>query len=427
MKSRLLSVICLFCAVSLMLSCFTSTSASVSPDEPVGKMSAVYGYVLNDYLLKYGTYSTGAPGEVIYGENGELVTPNGVVYSDIVNFDANENPYLVIFVVESAYCTASCHIWRFNEETEQADQIAELTKNYWEIPDDSNGEFNVGWNGDKRYISYKEYVNNQEVNKDYYTVVDGDAFIYVNDPQNVTEVGVMDFNRSYFHAGVDVSNANRCLSDFFDNLKNAAADSVSYENISERLSSEDEAQVEAALSEAVKYEDFDIARYSSFVRYESALDALQTNTDRFYLISNMYNLGDELYYVRFSTDRSYYNYALLRRSPDAETGYQILKVRTDCIPLSDIELKELKEQYKRNTLLYKKEKGSLKLEKESKYITDVPAEPSCSTQPSEEKKSTINIEKRLCPTMRLPVACIGGGISIALLTALWLYLSSDDK
>ena len=27
--------------------------------------------------------------------------PNGVVYSDIVNFDANENPYLVIFLADT--------------------------------------------------------------------------------------------------------------------------------------------------------------------------------------------------------------------------------------------------------------------------------------------------------------------------------------
>lgn len=427
MKSRLLSVICLFCAVSLMLSCFTATAAPVSPDEPVGKMSAVYGYVLNDYLLKYGSYSTNAPGEVMYGENGELVTPNGVVYSEVVNFDANENPYLVIFLVESGYCTASCHIWHFNEENEQAEKIAELTKTYWEIPDEAAGEFNVGWNGEKRYISYKQYINGSAVVTDYYTVVENDAFIYVNDPQNVTEVGIMDFNRGYFHAGIDVSNHNRVLNNFFDSLKNAAADGVSYENLSERLSDEDEARVNSALDEAVKYDDFDIKNYGSFVRYEAALNTLKTSGDKFYLISNMYSLGDELYYVRFSTDRSYYNYALLRRSPDTETGYQILKVRKDCIPLSDIELKQLKESYKRNTLLLKKTKTPLKLEKENKYFTDVPSEPQNSEQPSENDKPEIVIKKRLCPTMRFPLACIGGGISIALLTALWLYLASDDK
>ena len=51
----------------------------------------------------------------------------------------------------------------------------------------------------------------------------------------------------------------------------------------------------------------------------------------------------------------------------ADNGYQILKVRTDCIPLSDRELKQIKADYDRNTLLYKKSKGTLKLSKTSKY------------------------------------------------------------
>ena len=166
------------------------------------------------------------------------------------------------------------------------------------------------------------------------------------------------------------------------------------------------------------------------MRYEAALDSLKLNSDRFYLISNMYNLGDEIYYVRFSTDKTYYNYALLRRSPDAENGYQILKVCTDCIPLADIELREIKEKYKRNILLYKKAKGNIKLERKSKYIKDTPMPTtsvdagSAEAKPNSEPK--IKITKMIGRHMRLPVACIGGGISIGLLTALWLYLSSDD-
>ena len=425
MKNRILSVICLICAVSVILSCMTATAVSPHIDEPVGKMSAVYGYVLNDYILRYGSMVTDTSGGILYGENGNPVAPQGVVYSDIVNFDANENPYLVIFLADSWAGNAECHIWRFNEESQQAEQIAVLPKNYIEMTPDVSGEFNMGWNGQKRYLSYKAYQNGEEISADYYTVVNGDTFMYVNDPENVTEVGIMDFNSTYFHPGVDISDYNKTLTNFFDNLKNTAADSVTYEDISERLSDEDEKQLEAALSEAVKYDDFDIANYSSFVRYEAALDSLKYNTDRFYLISNLYNLGDEIYYARFSTDRSYYNYALLRRSPDAETGYQILKVRTDCIPLSDIELIDIQEQYKRNVLLYKKAKGSLKLEKESKYLTDSAVGPKKTPEPTKEPK--IVIKKVLCPTMRLPAACIGGGIAIAMLTALWLYISNDDS
>ena len=147
---------------------------------------------------------------------------------------------------------------------------------------------------------------------------------------------------------------------------------------------------------------------------------VEPNGDRFYLISEAYNLGDEIYYVRFSTDRSYYNYALLRRSDMADNGYQILKVRTDCIPLSDRELKQIKADYDRNTLLYKKSKGTLKLSKTSKYDdSDGLSEPT--------KAPAIHIEKSLKSSTRLPAVCLGGGIAIALLTVLWVYLYSDNN
>ena len=104
----------------------------------------------------------------------------------------------------------------------------------------------------------------------------------------------------------------------------------------------------------------------------------------------------------------------------ADNGYQILKVRTDCIPLSDRELKQIKADYDRNTLLYKKSKGTLKLSKTSMYDdSDGLSEPT--------KEPTIQIEKSLKSSTRLPAVCLGGGIAIALLTVLWVYLYSDNN
>ena len=103
-----------------------------------------------------------------------------------------------------------------------------------------------------------------------------------------------------------------------------------------------------------------------------------------------------------------------------DNGYQILKVRTDCIPLSDRELKQIKADYDRNTLLYKKSKGTLKLSKTSKYDdSDGLSEPT--------KAPAIHIEKSLKSSTRLPAVCLGGGIAIALLTVLWVYLYSDNN
>ena len=85
------------------------------------------------------------------------------------------------------------------------------------------------------------------VHADYYTVIDGDAFEYVNAPQVLSETGVMDFSSEYFHPNVDVSHYNQNIGNFFDKLKNSAADSVTYEDIAERLSDEDEHQIDQAV------------------------------------------------------------------------------------------------------------------------------------------------------------------------------------
>ena len=55
------------------------------------------------------------------------------------------------------------------------------------------------------------------------------------------------------------------------------------------------------------------------------------------------------------------------------------------------------------------------------------AEPT--TEPTAEptKEPTIQIEKSLKSSTRLPAVCLGGGIAIALLTVLWVYLYSDNN
>lgn len=399
-------VLALFCSAVILISSFSLSFALA--DEPVGKMSSVYAYVLNDYLFTYGSLHTEKAGDTIRGE-----IPNGIVYSDVVNFDNNQNPYLVIFLADAGYQVASCHIWKYDEVKEKAERVAILDVGYGNFADGEGGLFSLGSNNEKRYVIYSALENGVPVHSDYYTVVNGDAFEYVNAPVVLSESGVMDFGRDYFHPDVDISNYNRNIGNFFDSLKNSAADSVTFEDISERLRDEDEAQIEAVLKNAVSFTDFDIANYPSLDSYKKALNVMPGG-DRFYLISEAYNLGDEIYYIRFSTDRTYYNYALLRRSDDAENGYQILKVRTDCIPLSDRELRQIKTDYDRNTLLYKKSKGSLSLLRHSKYG-------------EESKPVSIKFEKSISKKSHLPIVCIGGGVAIALLTILWVYLYSDNN
>lgn len=415
LKNRIFCALSVFCSIAITLSCLTFSTGNVSADEPVGKMSSVYAYVLNDYLFEYGAMHTENAGDTFTDDGSGDYAPSGVIYGDIVNFDANENPYLVIFFASAGDKTASCHIWKYNESLEEAERAASLDVDYTALTDGRVGVFSLGTTDEKRYITYKLYENESLVSTDYYTAINGEAFKYVNAPQVASEVGVMDFSATYFHSGIDISHYNKTINDFFDDLKNSAADSVTFEDIAERLSDEDEADIESVLKSAVSLDNFDIASYTSMNDYRAAVGVPQNN-DRFYLISEAYNLGDEIYYIRFSTDRSYYNYALLRRSDDAENGYQILKVRTDCIPLSDRELRQIKDDYVRNTLLYKEAKGTLKLCKEADE----------QQSPAPTKEPTLKINKLFSGRMRLPAVCIGGGIAVALLTVLWVYLYSDN-
>ena len=414
MKSRIFRYIAFLCAVSAALSCLTFGSAET--EDPAGKMAAMYAYTLNDYLFTYGSLYTENPGDSFYYEE-DGAYPNGVIYSEIVNFDADKEPYLLIFLADSEYSVGSCHIWKYDEQKERSERIAILDVNYMKLADGQVGSFSMGTSNNKRYLIYRVYENDTPVIANYYTAVDGDAFKYIVPPAVYSEIGVMDFSNRYFHSNVDISGFNKSISQFFDRLKNTAADSVTYPDIAERLQDEDEAHIEAVLKTVTGLNNFDIADYKTMDAYREAL-SIKPNGDRFYLISEVYDLGDEIYYVRFSTDRSYYNYALLRRSDDAENGYQILKVRTDCIPLSDRELKQIKTDYDRNTLLYKKTKGRLKLLK--------PGETDNSGAEKEQKKPLISVDKILDRDAKLPIVCIGGGVALALLTILWVYLLSDN-
>jgi hypothetical protein len=382
-------------------------------DEPAGKMSSAYAYVLNDYMNDYGVMQTENAGDVYRSDDDDDSAPDGVIYSEMVNFDANTHPYLVIFFASAEDTSASCHIWKYSDEKESAELIATISVDYTELSDGQVGVFSLAANNEKRFVTYCVCKDDEILYTDYYTVINGDTFKYVNAPTILNEIGVMDFSRNNFHPDVDVSQYNQNLGSFFDDLKNSAADSVTYENIAPRLSESDEAQIEDVLNDALGLSDFDIADYASTDEYLDALE-VEPSEDTVSRISDAYDLGDEIYYIRFSTDRSYYNYALLRKSDDAENGYQILKVKTDCIPLSDKELKQIKTDYDRSTLLYKESKSSLKLGKDNGDSQD------------SNKTPVIHVEKTLNKQIRLPILCIGGGISIALLTILWVYLYSDN-
>lgn len=415
MRAAFKKALCLLCSLIILtinIVAFAEVSDRITPEDlPNENRSAAYGYVLNDYINRYGVVSNEHPMGFM-GLDGKR--PNGLVYADIVNFENNDNPYLVLFISDSPNNVASCHIWGYDEKSEKAYCSAAINKGFEPLKS-VTGTYSIGWSGDKRFIVYKELNEQATVYTQYFTVINGETFSYVENPVGVNEAPVMSFNNFAFSSQVDISEYNEALSLFFDKLKNAAADSVTYPDITDTLDDTEYADLEATTNAAATLGNFDILDYTTMEEYESALNE-KKDGDKFYLISNVYNLGDEVYYVRFSTDRSFYNYALIRHT-DSDVKYQILKVRMDCIPLSDRELKQQKDSHLKSALLYKKAKSSTG----SILPTDEPDESAIIDIPE-----VIDAPKVFDEKVTKPAAYVVAILAVFLIAGLWGYIYTHD-
>lgn len=405
---------CLLCSIILItinVSVFAQKTVDDAPaDAPNENMAAAYGTVLNDFINEYGVISDEHPNGFMDSDD----CPNGLVYADIVNFENDEDPYLVLFLADSAAKSAECSIWGYDSDKNRPMRCAGITKSLMDFKD-SRGHFSLGWNNEKRYIVFTELKENGS-EKDYFTVINGETFEYVAQPEGVSEAAVINFNSKGVYPDVDVSYYNKPLSDFFDRLKNIAADSVTYEDIADSFEGEELTALESAAALASVKGNFDILKYGTIDEYEKALDE-QNAGEGFGFISNVYSLGEEMYYVRFSANSSFYNYTLLRRTERNEK-YQILKTRMDCIPLSDRELNNLRNEYKRSALLYKKAKS------------EGVASP---TRAPQHESFAVRFPKLISPpklidrSIRKPAVYIGAALTVFLITGLWVYIYGDDE
>lgn len=410
MKQRLYRILCLLCVFSVIASGIVlPAEAESATGDVVGKMASVYGYALNDVMSEKGVITTENPGDSCIISDGEY--PDGVMYADIVNFDNNENPYLVIFSADSSEEVVTAHIYGYDEDKQESVQVAALSKKYNTDPG-VVGQFCLGRSNESRYIIYKEYTYDKETNAEYYTVVNGTAFIYVNNPAYAESFPVVSFNSTALHPETDVSWYNAQLDEFFSDLKDASANSVTYTDISDNLSEREAGRIDTVLNTAAGFIRLDLGEYSDFEGYEEALKQADTDS-KYYLLTHLYDLGDEIYYARFSTNHSFYNLALLRRSDAAPCGYQLLLSKTDSIPLSDIELTKLKDVYMHNKLVMKKAAGTI----------DLVSEPVIQFNKLDVKKP-ISIPAVLSRNVRKPAAYIGGGVGLVLMLILWVYMAS---
>ena len=448
LKKFFLRFLCVFGAAGVLMSCLSfGVLSPANADEPVGKMASVYGYILNDYIESYGVMSTNAEG-ILTDSHGELINPGGIIYGDVMNFDRPGCPYLVIFLVDNERRTAACHMWMYDDATEQAERIAIIERKLDDIPDTRYGEISMEWGGGRQYITYREYDNYLPITEEFYTAINGDAFMLVNKPADTSFTGIIGFNAAFVISGVDISDYNKNLDVFFSKLKDTASDSVSYADVAYRLSDKDKDKVTKTLINAALYDDLDVLRFTTAAEYSAALN-VTTSGSAFTNITSFYDLGDGIFYSQFDTDKTKYNYAILRKSDEAENGYQILKSRLDAIPLSDRELRQMKAKYLESPLIYSKSDVNPELMREEKSAaTDepdvtpitvtvggetvvIPIEPAETAEPEIEDKRLIepiiSLEKVFDDRVRFPAACIGGGITAALVTMLWVYMFSGDE
>ena len=250
---------------------------------------------------------------------------------------------------------------------------------------------------------------------EFYTIDDDYAVEYLSAPENTNENAVVSFTRSRLHPEVDVSNNNSYLEDFFNSLKSVAADSVAYEDISENVKDDEAARIEDVLRGAAKFSRFDIGEYSNITEYNNALQSPDCD-NTFYSVTNLYDLGSQLYYVRFATDNSFYNFAVLRRTNTIDEGYQLLAVRTNSIPLSDVELENIKEAYLHNKLVYKKAAGNIKASAGAAFDFSLL-----------NFKKPFRMPKLINPNYRKPIGLMGGGVCIVMFAFLWIYMASEDE
>ena len=417
LKKRLYRLLCFVCAFTISVSLIMLPTWA---EDQSGKKASVFAYALNDEMIKCGVITTTQSGECIAVDRAAGIYPSGVIYADMIDFDYNESPYLVIWRSDAVRGCISIDIYKYDAETGEAVLVGIISKGY-NIGDGISGEMSIGYNDLQRYLVYNEYFGTEKVKSEYFTVVNGTAFQFVNPPEYGNESGIASFTKCYLRTEVDTTFYNHYLDEFFSSLKNASADSVSYEDIVDFADADEIEKIENTLSDTVGLGVLDIGGYTTLEKYNKALER-KTTDDKFYSITNLYELGEQLYYVRFATNRSFYNYAILRRTPMLENGYQLLCIRCDSIPLSDRELEGLKEAYTHNKLVMKKARGTI-AEKPGSIFGNGKKD-----SKTEEKHAVkpLTAPKLINSDLRKPAGFIGGGICLVLFVIFWIYIASDE-
>ena len=399
----------LFAGLCVLCVCFSFSITPVSAGDTPWASS--YAYVLNDTIYDEGAVSTENTGDFIPVDCDMGVYPNGVIYADTMTFDNLYEQYMVIFRTDSERGGVFADVYRYDEGTNSAKLLTVLSKGY-NIESGIIREVSLGHNKDRRYIVFSDYKDGEMINSEYYTVIDGVMYLSMSTPQNTELSGVASFSRNYLHPEVDVAAYNEHLSAFFSSLKAYAAENIDYPDILDEISRDEIDDLKIVLNKTAGFSVFDIGDYDTMAEYALAVKA-HDGEAQLNAITHVYDLGEELYYVRYSTDQCYYNGAVLRRTDAVLDNYQILLVKNDFIPFTQREADNACYTYLNNKLLLEKADDAIESKDE--------------TEPKIKIKKMVDVPKLISNDMRLPVALIGGGIILALFVVLVIIMRKDDK
>lgn len=402
---KLVGIVCVFCV------CFSFLIVPVSAgDTP---WASQFAYALNDTILNNGVISTETTGDYIGVDCDAGQYPQGVIYADLMTFDNNSDPYLLIVRSDSGRGGVYVDVYEYDSVTDDAKLLAVLSKGY-NMDSDIVREIAWGHNNNRRYIVFNDYRNGENIHSEYYTVIDGVMYLSMSEPENTGLSGVISFGRTYLHPEVDVEYFNEHLSIFFSSLKDDSAEEIEYTNILDNISRDETDDLKIVLNKTAGFSTFDIADYDTMAEYALAVKAHDGEAE-LNAVTHVYDLGEELYYVRYSTDQCFYNGAVLRRTDAVLDHYQILLVKNDFIPFSQRETENIKETYLKNKLLLEKSEESVEVK--DKPIIEL-------SKLKIEKK--LDVPQMISSDFKLPIALMGGGVLLGLFVVLCVIIGKND-
>ena len=137
--------------------------------------AAPFAKTLNSAMLNCGVVSTSGVGDFV---DITKYCPTGVLYADTVNFKNGADACLIIVYSDGNSRCICTDIYRYKSKEKSAEIITTLKKPY-AVASGHIAELALADAGDYRYIVYTEYMGEDKIAEECYTVIDNDAFMQI--------------------------------------------------------------------------------------------------------------------------------------------------------------------------------------------------------------------------------------------------------